>query len=262
MNYAALIVIVLLGLAFGSFTNAWVWRTHAGLSVVKGRSRCPGCKHQLAWYDLVPVLSFVLLRGRCRYCRKPISIQYPLVEAATAVLFGLLYIYAAPSLNGPLGWTNLLILLSITVLLVATFVYDARYMLIPEKFVLPAIALGVLSLGIRGFSTGWEGLMPQLIGLGVVLSLYTALWYFSRGQWLGAGDIRLVAIMALFLQPKQLVVALFASYLLGAIYGVFVLAKSEKKRGIKVAFGPFLILGFYIGLFLGNAIAAWYLGFL
>lgn len=262
MNYAALIVVVLLGLAFGSFINAWVWRTHAGLSVAKGRSRCPGCKHQLAWYDLVPVLSFALLRGRCRYCRKPISMQYPLVEAGTAGLFGLIYWQLSGSLGTPLAWANFAILLAVSVLLAATFVYDARYMLIPEKFVLPAIALGLLGLGLRGFGVGWDTLLPQLIGLGAVVLVYTALWYFSRGQWLGAGDIRLVAIMGLFLQPKQLVVALFASYLLGALYGAVVLAKSEKKRGIKVAFGPFLILGFYAGLFWGNSIANWYMSLL
>lgn len=245
------------GLIFGSFINAWVWRTHADLSVAKGRSRCPSCKHQLAWYDLLPIVSYVALRGRCRYCRKPISMQYPLVEAATALLFGLLYWLLSPA--GVYGWVQFVILLAASVLLVAAFVYDALYMQLPEKFMLPAIALGVISLGLKATQFGWGGLSSQLIGLAVVVLFYTALWYFSRGLWLGAGDIRIAAVMGLFLEPNQLVVGLFCTYLVGSAYGVWVLSKSKRKRGIKVPFGPFMIIGFYLGLLFGNTLANWYL---
>jgi prepilin signal peptidase PulO-like enzyme (type II secretory pathway) len=262
MNFYYLIVLVILGLVFGSFINAWVWRTSKNMPVSKGRSMCPHCKHQLAWYDLVPVLSYISLKGRCRYCRKPISLQYPLVELGTTLLFVGLYYYTGPS--GWLGWLQLAISLMVAVLLVAAFVYDAKYMQLPEIYMLPAIALGLVSLGLKAWNMGWEPLIPQVIGLGVVIIAYTALWYFSKGKWLGAGDIRLVAVMGLFLQPKQLLVGLFVAYLAGAAYGVYVIAKSKNKtkRGIKVPFGPFLIIGFYVGLFFGSQIANWYLGLL
>mgnify|MGYP006271589537 CR=1 FL=1 len=260
MTLILIVFVALTGVVFGSFINAWVWRTHAGLSVAKGRSRCPSCKHQLAWYDLLPVLSYVLLRGRCRYCKKPISAQYPLVEAATALLFGLLYWFLSPA--GVYGWLQFVILLAVSVLFVAALVYDALYMQLPEKFMLPAVALGVISLGLKAMQYGWGSVTTQLIGLAVVVLFYTAQWYFSRGRWLGAGDIRIAAVMGLFLEPKQLVVGLFCTYLVGSAYGVWVLSKSKKKRGIKVPFGPFMIIGFYLGLLFGNTLANWYLGLL
>ena len=251
---------ILIGLILGSFVNAWVWRTRNDKSVAKGRSECTHCHHKLAWYDLVPVLSYVWLRGKCRYCHKHISIQYPLVEAGTAGLFGALYWVIAPT--GVYGWVQFVLLVATTVLLVAAFVYDALYMELPEKYMLPAIALGVVSLGLKAYQVGWDSLVPQLIGLACVVLFYTALWYFSRGKWLGAGDIRIVAIMGLFLNPKQLLVGLFFCYVIGAVYGLYMLYKSKNKKNIKVPFGPFLIIGFYIGLVAGEAIANWYLGFL
>jgi leader peptidase (prepilin peptidase)/N-methyltransferase len=200
------------------------------------------------------------LPGKCRYCHKPISIQYPLIETGTAVLFGLLYWAIKPATV--YDWAQFVLLLATTVLLVAAFVYDALYMELPEKYMLPAIGLGVVSIGLKAYHGGWDSLAPQLIGLACVVLFYTALWYFSRGKWLGAGDIRIAAVMGLFLEPKQLLVGLFFTYVIGAVYGIYVLYKSKNKQGIKVPFGPFLIIGFYIGLLAGNAIANWYLGFL
>ena len=260
MQYIYLAFIVLWGLILGSFVNAWLWRTRNDKSVAKGRSECTHCHHKLAWYDLVPVLSYVWLRGKCRYCHKHISVQYPLVEAGTAILFGLLYWVIAPA--GAYGWVQFVLLLATTVLLVAAFVYDALYMELPEKYMLPAIVLGLISLGLKAYQSGWDSLAPQLIGLACVVLFYTALWYFSRGKWLGAGDIRIVAVMGLYLAPKQLLVALFFSYVVGSLYGLYVISKVKNKKGIKVPFGPFLIIGLYIGLLAGNAIANWYLSFL
>jgi prepilin signal peptidase PulO-like enzyme (type II secretory pathway) len=255
-----LIIIALLGLVFGSFTNAWVWRTSQDMNVAEGRSVCPHCKHQLAWYDLVPLLSYIGLKGKCRYCHKPIGAQYPLVELGTMLLFAGLYVFSVPS--GWFAWVQLAISLIVAVLLVAAFVYDAKYMQLPEKFMLPAVVLGVLSLGLNAYKFGWDALTGQLIGLGLVLLVYIGMWYFSGGKWLGAGDIRIVAVMGLFLPPKQLLVALFVAYLVGAVYGVYVLRKSKQKKGVRVPFGPFLIIGFYVGLFFGARIANWYLNLL
>ena len=248
------------GIIFGSFINAWVWRIENNLSVAKGRSMCPHCKHTLAWYDLVPLLSYAVLRGKCRYCKAKISSQYPIIELTTGLLFMSTYLILAPT--GIQQWPQLAIILAVTVLLVAAYIYDAKHMELPEIFMIPAIILGVVYLGLNALWLGWGALSGQLVGLGIFVLAFTAMWYFSKGTWLGAGDIRLAAIMGLLLSPKQLLVGIFAAYLVGAVYGLTVLMKSQKKRGVKVPFGPFLIIGFYTGLFFGTQIANWYLGFI
>lgn len=260
LTFLIILGLLVLGLIFGSFINAWCWRTSQGISVAKGRSKCPHCGHALAWYDLIPLFSYLFLQGKCRYCYKAISPQYPIVELATGLLFALLYYFLSPS--GGYEIAQFAILLVASILLVGAFIYDAKHMELPEKFVLPAIMLGVVSIGLKAYQGGWNSLTPQLIGLMAVVVAYTALWYFSKGRWLGAGDVRLVAIMGLFLAPAQLLIGLFVAYLAGAIYGIRVLRRSKVKRGIRVAFGPFLIIGFYIGLLWGQQIANWYLGYL
>ncbi len=254
------LMFLFLGIILGSFINAWVWRIENNLSVAKGRSMCPHCKHTLAWYDLVPVLSYLILRGKCRYCKAKIGRQYPIIELTTGLLFMTTYLLLAPA--GVQQWIQMLLLLAVSVLLVAAYIYDSKHMELPEIFMLPAIALGVVYFGLNIFWQGYIAMIPQAIALGVFILAYTALWYFSKGQWLGAGDIRLAAIMGLFLAPKQLVVGIFAAYLVGSVYGVAVLIKSKKKQGIKVPFGPFLIIGFYFGLFFGTQLARWYLSFI
>ena len=250
------------GLVLGSFVNAWVWRTSQDISVADGRSKCPHCKHQLAWYDLLPVVSYLMLLGKCRYCHKPISAQYPVVELGTGALFVLLFV--STNLTTPYAWVQFGLLLGISVLLVAGFVYDALYMQLPDKFTLPAICLAVISLGLKAYAYGWESLSAQLVALAIAVLAYTALWYFSRGKWLGSGDIRLIIVMGLLLEPKALVVGLFVAYLLGAIYGIFVLQrlKPQQRHRVMVPFGPFLILGLYFGLLLGTKVADWYLSLL
>lgn len=250
----------IIGLIFGSFVNAWVWRTSKDISIAKGRSMCPQCKHELAWYDLLPLVSYLTLKGKCRYCHKTISAQYPLVELATGVLFALLYCVIQPNTSYQLVQFGLL--LAISVLLAAALVYDAKYMELPEKYMLPAVVLGVASLGLKGLQFGWPSLTNQLIGLALVVLAYIALWYFSKGKWLGSGDIRIVAVMGLLLVPAQLIVGLFVAYLVGAIYAVYVLRRAKNKKGIRVPFGPFLIIGLYIGLLWGTQISNWYLSFL
>lgn len=254
------LLFLLLGLVFGSFVNAWVWRTQTDRSVTHGHSMCPHCKHQLAWYDLVPLLSWVALQGKCRYCKKAISVQYPLVELVTGIVFlGLFYAFMPSNL---LAWLQLVVLCGITVLLLAGFVYDARTMLLPEKFMLPAIGLGLVFMLLRLWEVGLYALVPQLIALGVFMLVYWGIWFFSRGQWLGAGDLRLAAVMGLVLTPKQLVVGVLAAYFIGAAWGVYLILKQGKNKKARVAFGPFLIIGFYVGLFFGTTIANWYLGFI
>lgn len=254
-----LVLFFLLGLTFGSFVNAWVWRVRTGKSIAKGRSVCPSCKHQLAWYDNIPLVSFVILRAKCRYCKKPISWQYPLVELATGLLFAALYLHFLP--KGLYLWLQLALWCVASVFLVAGFVYDYLHMELPDRFMLPVIAIGLMLIGLAGLHNGWLSIVPQLIATGVFTAAYFALWFFSKGTFLGDGDIRLAAAMGLLLLVPQLLVAVFVAYAVGAIVGVFLIAVKGKKRTSAVAMGPFLIFGLYFGLFWGVQIASWYLKF-
>ncbi len=249
-------IIFVLGLCMGSFVNAWVWRTHTHKSIVYGRSECPWCHHQLAWYDNVPLVSYLLLRGKCRSCHKPISVQYPLVELALGMLFaGLLWHFQPTS---PLLWSQLIIWLVITVLVSAAFVYDLFYMVLPDRFMLPAIVLGLGYVVLLSTKVD-HGELWRLAAAGAFAGVYLVLWLVSRGRWIGDGDIRLAVVLGLMLTAAQLIIGVFAGYLVGSAVGIYLLVRGSKKRGDAIPLGPFLIIGLYVGLFWGQQLATWYL---
>lgn len=161
------LLLLFLGVILGSFINAWVWRVENNLSVAKGRSMCPYCKHTLAWYDLIPVLSYLILRGKCRYCKTKISSQYPTIELTTGLLFMTTYLLLAPA--GIQQLIQMLLLLVVSVLLVAAYIYDAKHMELPEMFMLPAIALGVVYFGLNIFWQGYIAVIPRQLHLGCLL---------------------------------------------------------------------------------------------
>lgn len=257
MDILLVIVFAILGLCFGSFVNAWVWRTKEGKSVAKGRSMCPDCKHQLSATDNIPLVSYLILRGKCRYCHKSISIQYPLVELITSLLFMALYLYFAPI--DMYQWFLLVTWCVITVLLVAAFVYDLRWMLLPDKFTLPVVAIAILLLVVQATQYGIASIYSQLIATLIFAGFYLAIWVLSKGKLLGGGDIRLALLMGLLLSVPQLLVAVFIAYTVGALVGVLLIALKLKKRTDAVPLAPFLIFGLYFGLFFGNQISGWYL---
>lgn len=252
-----ILIFFTVGIALGSFVNAWVWRTKEGKSVAKGRSMCPDCKHQLSARDNIPVISYLLLKGRCRYCDKTISIQYPLVEIITSLLFVALYVYFSPS--DAYMWIQLLAWCVATVLLVAAFVYDLRWMILPDKFTLPVIAIGIGLLVLQSIQFGVSSIYAQLIATLIFTGLYIAIWVLSKGKLLGGGDIRLALLMGLLLSVPQLLVGVFVAYTVGALVGVLLIAIKLKKRTDAVPLAPFLIFGLYFGLFFGNQISSWYL---
>jgi leader peptidase (prepilin peptidase)/N-methyltransferase len=229
-----------LGLVLGSFGNVLVFRVPEAESI-GGRSHCPGCGYQLAIHDLVPVLSFLWLRGRCRKCRKPISVQYPLVELCSGLLFlGALAHEGFDPLRGFLLGTSLWLLLLIAVI-------DARKGLIPDALSFPFIAAGVL----HGFLLPHFPLLPLLMGGG----FFAAQWLVSRGRWVGSGDILLgIGIGAATGAWPLLLVALFASYILGSVVAGYLLLRKRKTMEGTLAFGPFLCVGTFVSVFWGPAI--------
>lgn len=250
-SWLVAMLIFIYGLLIGSFLNAWIWRIHTARKISRGRSMCPHCKTTLHWYELVPLVSYIGLRGKCRTCHKPISKQYPLVELATAVLWLALYLVIQPT--APYGWMTLLVWLAIGSLLIGAFVYDAKWMLLPEVFTVSALVIALAWLGVRwiGFQEG-ELVLHQLIGAAVLGASFWALSYFSGGKLMGDGDSRLGLLMGLLLTPAQLVLAVVVSFNLGALVGVGLILTGRKTRKDAIAFGPFLISGLILSFLVGQ----------
>lgn len=235
-------IAALLGAALGSFLNAVSLRMTAGEQFVFGSSRCPHCNHALKVADLVPVLSFVVLRGRCRYCHERIALHYPLVELALAGLFALTYLTAGASVRGAFLAVELSFL---TVL----FLTDLRGHILPDEISLPAIALAIL--GVLLFHQSIKG---ALLGAAVGGGFFLVQYLVSRGRWIGGGDIRLGFLLGLLLGWPLTLLALFLAYLGGGLVGAGLLFSHRTKLGSHLPFGTFLAAAAAVTLFFGRTI--------
>ncbi|HZX49790.1 MAG TPA: prepilin peptidase [Candidatus Paceibacterota bacterium] len=244
------------GLLVGSFLNAVIYRLEKNESALKGRSYCPRCKHQLAWDDLIPLVSFALLGGRCRYCKGRISPQYPIVEIATALLFAAFFVLQTEHVF------YLLYLWVVTSLLIVLFVYDLRHYILPDKILLPAIGivLGYRVFEVWGLGFAWD-LRFVVSGFAAALFFF-AIFALSRGRAMGFGDVKLALCMGLFLGWPNIAVALFAAFFAGAVAGIALILFKKKGMKSEVPFGPFLIAGTFVALFWGKLIVDWYLDLL
>ena len=266
--------IFLLGLAVGSFLNVVQLRLEKGKSALQGRSYCPHCRHVLALQDLIPVLSFFWLRGKCRYCSGLISFQYPLVEISTAVIFLAIFNSQLLIFNEflILQFFKLLYLFIIASLLIIIFVHDLRHYVIPDKIVYPAIGITLFykvfefgALHNWGFIRNakleignFEPLLNPLLAAFLGSLFFFAIFMVSRGAWMGFGDVKLALFMGLFLGWPNILVALFLAFLIGAIVGIGLISLKKKEFKSEIPFGPFLILGTFIALFVGKELIHWY----
>jgi prepilin signal peptidase PulO-like enzyme (type II secretory pathway) len=252
------LILFTFGLCVGSFLNVVIDRLPRDETVIKGRSYCEHCQHQLKWYDLVPVLSFLLLRGRCRYCRQKIFWQYPLVELATGLLF-------VSSTFVETGHAPSLPFILYSLFLIPIFVIDLKYGTIPDKLVYPAIGLvgGMRVIGVMG-GIGRETapLLWTLLGSLALYSSFFILHSLFKGRALGGGDVKLAFLVGLIADWPKMIVAVFSAFLTGALVSVILILLHQKKFGETVPFGPFLVAGTYTALFWGSDIIEWYLGLL
>jgi leader peptidase (prepilin peptidase)/N-methyltransferase len=236
-----------LGAVVGSFFNVVAYRLPAGQSLATPGSRCPSCSTPIKPYDNVPVLGWLALRGRCRACRKPISIRYPLVELLTAGLAVSVVLVKHSAHDIVLG-------LMLVAVLVPVSLIDLDHRIIPNKITLPAaIAAVVAGLALRP-----SGVPEQLIGGAAGgIAFFVIVLAYPRGM--GMGDVKLAGVMGLYL-GRSIAPALFAGVLAGALAGVVVMARLGVSKGRKTAvpFGPFLALGGIVGLLAGPAIVHWY----
>jgi len=258
MEVLIYIFVLSFGLIVGSFLNCVIYRLEEGKSFLKGRSFCPDCKHTLSWRDLIPLLSFLILKGKCRYCQKKISWQYPSVELSTGILFLLIFNYTFPNLLATGYW------LLVASFLIIIFVYDLKHYVIPDKVIYPAIMVS----GIWYFVSGiFLNLYTKYEILNTIYSAFGAAAFFlaivliSRGKWMGVGDIKLAFLMGLILGFPNILAALFLAFLIGAIIGVGLVVSQKKTLKSEVPFGPFLVTGTFIALFWGENIINWYLNF-
>jgi prepilin signal peptidase PulO-like enzyme (type II secretory pathway) len=224
-----LVAIAVLGLLIGSFCNALIWRIHEKKSIARGRSMCPDCKHELGPLDLVPVLSWLLLGAKCRYCHKPISAQYPAVELLVAALFAVIYHSLVPVTT--LDWVHIVFWLVMAAGLVVLAVYDLRWMLLPDVVLLPMIVVAAMWCIIAAAAThSWS----PIIGSGLAALAAGGSFYMlaavSKGRWMGGGDIKLVFLMGLLLGPASTGVALVVGFYSAAIVSLALIGLHIKKR--------------------------------
>jgi prepilin signal peptidase PulO-like enzyme (type II secretory pathway) len=272
-------VLLVFGLCLGSFVNALVWRLHEqeevkgkkpkvkheGLSILKGRSMCPHCRHELAAKDLIPVLSWLSLKGRCRYCHKAISWQYPLVELLGALLFVFSYLYW-PFVSVAGVWNGQAVTLFVFWLIflvgfMALVVYDLKWFLLPDKIVYPLLSLAVLQvlLLITVFHGGMPAFREAFFGFAVGGGIFYLLFQVSDGKWIGGGDVKLGALLGLILgAPAESFLVLFLASLLGTLASLPLLVTGKANRRTRLPFGPFLIVACIIVYLFGSSLIGWY----
>ena len=273
INYLVIFFVFIFGLCIGSFLNCVIYRLEQKKSL-KGRSFCPHCKHKLLWKDLFPVFSFLFLKGKCRYCHKKISIQYPLVELATGLIFIIIFNLKFEILNQfeIFKFLNLAFLFYIAGSLIVIFVYDLKQYIIPDKVLFPAIIITFIfrilefwNLGLfRNFkleignsATILNFLLAALIASG----FFFIIWLISGGRWMGFGDVKLAILMGFLLGMPNVLAALFLAFLFGAIIGIILMVFKKKSLKSEIPFGPFLIAGTFAAIIYGNQIIQWYLNF-
>lgn len=258
MDFLILFLIFWIGLIWGSFINAAIYRTRHKKDLLLARSMCPHCKHQLSVLDLIPVVSFLLLRGKCRYCQKNISVQYPIVELLVGILFVVFFvnIFGVDFDIENLGLRNITLLLRDWVavcVLVFIFIYDLKYYLILDRVSLPAVVF-FLVINLFLVSMYQNLLLGGIIGFGFFFLQYI----LSSGRWIGGGDLRMGLLMGVLLGWKNLIIALVLAYWSGALIGLILVFIGKKKFGSCIPFGTFLGVATLATILWGETIMNWY----
>ncbi|GIG20377.1 prepilin peptidase [Cellulomonas chitinilytica] len=258
MTGALVIVAGLFGLAIGSFLNVVVWRVPRGESVVRPPSACPRCGHEIRARDNVPVVSWLLLRGRCRDCGEPIAVRYPLVEAGTGVLFALTAWWAGAD------WV-LPALLYLAAISVALALIDLDTKRLPDAIVLPAYPVSLALLALASWNPGgasdWTALWHALVGGAALFAVYFVL-VIAYPAGMGLGDVKLAGVLGLYLGWfgwGALLVGWFAAFLLGGLFAVGLVVARRAGRKSGIPFGPWMLLGAAVGIVAGEQLWSAYL---
>ena len=252
-------LVFIFGLAIGSFLNCLIYRLEKEESIL-GRSYCPNCKHTLSWKDLFPVLSYIFLSGKCRYCKDGISFKYPLIEVITGLIFLLIFSYQFSISNqfSIVQFLNILFLFYVVSSFIVIFAYDLKHYIIPDKVLIPAIVVTFLYQ--LFFNSNFLFFSALLSAIGASL-FFLFIFIISKGNWIGFGDVKLAILLGLILGFPAILVGLFLAFFLGALVGLVLIIFSKKGLKSQVPFAPFLILGTVLAMFFGKDIVSWYINF-
>ncbi|MDD2371019.1 MAG: prepilin peptidase [Firmicutes bacterium] len=243
------LLVFIFGLVIGSFLNVLVYRVPKKISIIKGRSYCPSCNHKILDRDLVPVLSYILLGGKCRHCGSKISLRYPIVELSTGLMaLGIVFVKGI--------FLEALVIFALGVILLAISLIDIETMTIPDSLIIAIIPLVILIAWVTGDWNIWGRIIGALI---ISVPMYISLYFVKDG--FGGGDIKLFAVLGLFLGWENMLLTILISSVLGAVIGI-IMTKSKKENisGKHIPFGPYICFGAMIAALFGNAIITWYLG--
>ncbi|HVX58893.1 MAG TPA: prepilin peptidase [Candidatus Saccharimonadales bacterium] len=254
--------LAVLGLIMGSFLDAMVWRMHEGNDFVRSRSRCDHCAHVLAARDLVPLVSWLASRGRCRYCKAKISWQHPLIELVTATVFATSYAWWPFETGDIYGKALLIGWLVACVGMIALAVYDLKWMLLPSRIIYPTFFVALvaqITYIIGKEPRPWHAAELLAGSLLVASGFFWLLFMISRGRWIGFGDVRLGFITGTFLAtPTRSFLMIFFASVAGTILAVPLLSTQGKSLRTRLPYGPFLLAATMVVMLFGQSIIDWY----
>lgn len=244
------LVLAILGLVAGSFLGMLTFRLPRGKKL-SGRSICDECGKKIQWHENIPILSFLFLKGRCRVCKKKISVRYPLIEGLSATSF----LAIGHFWSNIMPEQSLIFLLLLGVLLLGLFVTDIEFRILPDEMLIPLAVVVFLNLLFSPSPT----LFTNLFWGFIVFLFFLAIYLLTRGRGMGFGDVKLVFILGSLLGYPGSLVWIFLSFLTGAATGLILIILKKAKRNSQIAFGPYLIFSFWVALFWGETIYEWYL---
>ncbi|KHK99186.1 peptidase A24 [Microbacterium mangrovi] len=270
MTALLLVFAALFGLVIGSFLNVVAYRVPAHVSLMR-ESRCPHCDAPIRWYQNIPVFSWLFLRGRCAECKAPISVRYPIVEAITSAAFVIvtwwvLAIAGSPvyvAVTSPDFWVVLVAYLYFASISIVLTLIDIDVHRLPNGIVLPSYAVGIILFALACLlGAPWSKLLSAAIGMAVLYLFYFLIRFISpRGM--GGGDVKLAGVVGLFLGWggwPTLIVGAFAAWVLAGLFSLVLIAVRRAGRKTAIPFGPWMLLGAWVGLFVGGRVGHWYLG--
>jgi leader peptidase (prepilin peptidase)/N-methyltransferase len=253
MEAQVLAVLGVLGLCVGSFLNVCIYRLPRGQSLLTPPSRCPNCGKRLRWFDNIPVVSWIALRGRCGQCRAPISPQYPIVEIVTAIIW-LVIAWLTPP-----GWLLASRLVLATALIVL-FMIDLEHQLLPNVITIPGIVVG-FAFSVVTPTGPVDSLIGILVGGGVLYGIAAAYYLLRKEEGMGMGDVKMLAMVGAFLGWRAVLLTLVLSSFAGAVIGMLIIAWHRGDMRYALPFGTFLALGTLVAMLVGEDLLAWYFAF-
>ena len=248
------ILTFILGLIVGSFSNVCIYRIPRNESIIYSGSHCPKCRTTIRPMDNIPLLSYIILKGRCRNCGSRISIQYPVVEFLTGIIYILIFLIYGLTLQ------SLIYIILSSALIIIAFI-DLNEQIIPDVISLPGVGAGLILSFFVPYISFIDSALGVAVGGGIILIIGLVGSVIFKKEAMGGGDVKLAAMIGAFLGWRYIIISLFLGFFLGALGGIFLVLSKIKSRKDMVPFGPFIVLGSFINILCGEKILVWYVGF-